>query len=71
MAVCRRLRIGVSQLGYGSKVHYVVWRFALDVFANNKSAIGLYGRESYSHEGSRRGAVMVGGAEVDWLMLTS
>ncbi len=44
-------------------------RLELDVFSNNKGAIGLYEREGFLHEGRRRGAVMVGEAEVDLLMM--
>jgi ribosomal protein S18 acetylase RimI-like enzyme len=44
-------------------------RLELDVFANNTRAIGLYEREGFVHEGRRCGAVMVGDAAVDLVMM--
>jgi RimJ/RimL family protein N-acetyltransferase len=44
-------------------------RIELEVFATNTSAIRLYEREGFAHEGRRRGAVMVGGEAVDLLMM--
>jgi RimJ/RimL family protein N-acetyltransferase len=44
-------------------------RLELEVFATNTSAIALYEREGFAHEGRRRGAVMVGEAAVDLLMM--
>jgi len=42
----------------------------LEVFANNPDAIRLYGREGFVHEGHRRGAIVVDGAEIDLVLMT-
>jgi ribosomal protein S18 acetylase RimI-like enzyme len=44
-------------------------RLELEVFATNTSAIRLYEREGFAHEGRRHGAVMVGEEAVDMLMM--
>jgi len=44
-------------------------RLELEVFATNRSAVSLYEHDGFVHEGRRRGAVMVGDAEVDLLMM--
>lgn len=44
-------------------------RLELEVFSTNRSAISLYEHDGFVHEGRRRGAVMVGDAEVDLLMM--
>ena len=64
--------------GIGSRLLRTLFRYAtahgyrrleLDVFATNERAISLYEREGFVHEGRRRGAVVVGEAEVDLLMM--
>jgi GNAT superfamily N-acetyltransferase len=54
---------------YGFTIGRGYRRLELDVFATNRGAIGLYEREGFLHEGRRRGAVMVGEAEVDLLLM--
>lgn len=44
-------------------------RLELEVFATNGPAIALYEGEDFVHEGRRRGAVMVGDAAVDLLLM--
>jgi RimJ/RimL family protein N-acetyltransferase len=44
-------------------------RLELEVFATNGPAIALYEGEDFVHEGRRRGAVMVGDAAMDLLMM--
>jgi len=44
-------------------------KLELEVFATNGPAIVLYESDGFVHEGRRRGAVMVGDAAVDLLMM--
>ena len=44
-------------------------RLELEVFATNGPAIALYEGEDFVHEGRRHGAVMVGDATVDLLLM--
>jgi RimJ/RimL family protein N-acetyltransferase len=64
--------------GIGSRLLRALYAFAkeqdyrkleLEVFATNGPAIVLYESHGFVHEGRRRGAVMVGEAEVDLLMM--
>ena len=64
--------------GIGTRLLRALYAFAkehgyrkleLEVFATNGPAIVLYESEDFAHEGRRRGAVMVGDAAVDLLLM--